>query len=123
MIEGAVNDRYEAVIALTVTGPSGETLDIEAIIDTGFAGFLTLPAESIVELNLVFEGMGVCTLGDGSEITFPYYTSAVIWDGQPRYGLAEAAETTPLAGMMLLEWHSLHVDVRDGGRVTIEPSG
>ena len=44
MIQGAVNAAYEAVIPLTVQGPAGQTQDIEAVIDTGFSGFLTLPS-------------------------------------------------------------------------------
>ena len=123
MIEGVVNAAYEAVISLTVQGPSGETREIEAIIDTGFGGFLTLPPELIADLDLPFQGIGFSTLGDGSEITFPYYDSAVLWDGQPRYGYVDAADTTPLVGMRLLEWHDLLVQVRDGGRVAIEAAG
>ena len=40
MIHGVVNAAYEAVIPLTVQGPAGQTRDIEAVIDTGFTGFL-----------------------------------------------------------------------------------
>ena len=44
MIQGAVNDAYEAVISLTVQGPSGQATEVEAVIDTGFTGFLSLPS-------------------------------------------------------------------------------
>ena len=33
----------------------------------------------------------------------------------------DAADTTPLVGMRLLDGHSLYVEVEDGGRVVIEP--
>ncbi len=42
MIEGVVNDAYEAVIPLTLQGPSGHMREIEAVIDTGYSGFLDL---------------------------------------------------------------------------------
>ncbi len=38
MILGVVNDAYEAVIYLTVQGPSGQAREVEAVIDTGFTG-------------------------------------------------------------------------------------
>ncbi len=120
MIEGVVNAAREAVIHLTVNGLAGRTRDIEAIVDTGFGGFLTLPPALVAELGLNFEGIGRATLGDGSEITFPYYDVAVLWDGQPKYGLADAADTTPLVGMSLLDSHNLCVEVEEGGRVVIE---
>ena len=59
-------------------------------------------------------------MGDGTEITFPYYDIAVLWEGHPKYGLADAADTTPLVGMTLLDSHSLYVEIEDGGRVVIE---
>ncbi|MCY4438682.1 MAG: clan AA aspartic protease [Deltaproteobacteria bacterium] len=120
MIEGVVNASREAVIPLTLRGTAGRTLNIEAIIDTGFGGFLTLPPALVAELGLTLEGIGRATLGDGSEITFPCYDVAVLWEGLPRYGLADEANTTPLVGMRLLERHGLYVEVEDGGRVTIE---
>ncbi len=117
---GVVNDRLEAIISLSVQGPTGETRSFDAVLDTGFGGFLTLPASLIAELKLPFVGMGRATLGDGSEVTFPFYDVPVLWDGGLRYGLVEAAETTPLLGMAMLDGHNLHVEVRVGGRVTIE---
>ncbi len=34
---------------------------------------------------------------------------------------ADAADPTPLVGMRLLNGHSLYVEIKDGGRVVIEP--
>ena len=42
MIEGVVNAAHEAVVALHLQGPEGRTGDIEAVVDTGYSGFLTL---------------------------------------------------------------------------------
>lgn len=120
MIEGVVNDRLEAVIALVIEGPGGQLRSIDAIVDTGFGGFLTLPPSFIAELRLQFEGMGRATLGDGSEIRFPFYEVGVHWDGRTRLGLADAADTTPLIGMTMLERHDLQIEAEPGGRVIIE---
>ena len=122
MIEGVVNAAHEAVVTLALHGSAGQTRDIEAVIDTGFTGFLTVTPALAGELGLDFRGTSRATLADGSEITSPSYSVAVLWDGQARYVEADAADTTPLVGMRLLDGHSLYVVVEDGGRVVIEPT-
>ena len=43
MISGEVTDLLEATLSLTVFGPDDQSESLDAIIDTGFTGFLTLP--------------------------------------------------------------------------------
>ena len=120
MIEGVVNAAYEPVITLAVQGPPGRSRVIEAVVDTGFNGFLTLPATLVSELGLPWVSIGRATLADGSEIAYDVYGTTVLWDGQARYVEADAADSTPLVGMLLLDRHDLSVQVRDGGRVVIQ---
>ncbi len=120
MIQGVVNAAYEPVVTLAVQVPLGQTRETEAVIDTGFTGFLTVTPALVDELGLALEGMSRATLADGSEVTFDVYDVAVLWDGRPRYVLADAADTTPLVGMRLLDGHNLNIDVLDGGRVVIQ---
>ena len=120
MIQGVVTAAYEAVVSLTVRGPAGQTQDVEAVIDTGFTGFLTMPPGVVVELGLPFVNIGQVTLADGSEATLNVYGATVLWDGEPRYIRVYAADTTPLVGMRLLDSHNLNIDVENGGRVVIQ---
>ena len=120
MILGVVNAGYEAVITLSVQGPEGQAQEVDAVVDTGFTGFLTLPPALVTELALPFETTGHATLADGSEVSFDTYRVTVLWEGQPRYVLADAADTTPLVGMLFLDMHNLSIQVRNGGRVLIE---
>ena len=120
MIEGVVNSAYEAVIPLSLRGPAGQAQEVEAVIDTGFTGFVTLPPALVAELGLVFMGTSEATLADGSEVSFDAYAVTVLWEGQPRDVLIDEADTTPLVGMMLLDRHNLNIDVEDGGRVLIQ---
>ena len=120
MIEGVVNAAYEPIVRLAVHGPSGQTSEIEAVIDTGFTGFLTVTPVLVAELGLGLRGTSRATLADGSEVTFDVYDVAVLWDGQPVYIEADAADTTPLVGMRLLDRHNLNIEVVGGGRVVIE---
>ena len=120
MILGVVNAGYEAVITLSVQGPEGQAQEVDAVVDTGFTGFLTLPPALVTELALPFETTGHATLADGSEVSFDTYRVTVLWEGRPRYVLADAADTIPLVGMLLLDMHDLSIQVRNGGRVLIE---
>ena len=119
MIEGVVNAAYEAVVTLAVRGPSGQARDVEAVIDTGYSGYLTLPTSLVEELGLPFRFRGRAFLANGSEETFDVYGVTALWDGQPRYVEADAVGPTPLIGMLLLERHHLNIEVAAGGRVSI----
>ena len=54
MIRGAVNAAYEPIVRLAVRGPSGQSREIEAIVDTGYNGYLTLPPSLALALELPF---------------------------------------------------------------------
>ena len=54
MILGVVNAAYEAVVTLPLQDPEGRTRDIEAVVDTGYSGFLTLPPGLVDDLGLPF---------------------------------------------------------------------
>ena len=120
MIQGEVNAAYEPVITLGVQGPSGQAREIEAVVDTGFTGFLTVTPAMVEELGLRFRSRAWALLADGSEAPFDLYDATVLWDGHPAYIEAGAADATPLVGMRMLDNHDLHIQVRDGGRVLIQ---
>ena len=67
MIVGEVNSLPEAVVRLAVRGPAGREREIEAVVDTGYTGALTLPAELISELALPFRSLTRALLADGRE--------------------------------------------------------
>ena len=121
MIEGFVNANYEPVVSLPLRGPAGQAREVEAVIDTGFNGYLTLPTALVSELGLPFRTRGAATLANGSEETFGVYGVTMLWDDHSRYVDADAVGPTPLIGMMLLDAHSLYLEVADGGRVVIQP--
>ena len=121
MIEGVVNATYEAVVPLSVRGPAGGVRDVEAVIDTGYSGFLTLPPMLVRELGLPFVTIGQAILADGAEATFDIHSVAVLLDGQFTTVDVYVSDTAPLVGMRLLDGYSVCVDVETGGHVVIEP--
>ena len=120
MIQGVVNAAYEPIVNLTVQGPSGQSREIEAVIDTGYNGFLTLPPTLVTELDLVYRDRGRAILADGSEAFLDNYDVVVLWDNRLRNTRASAADTIPLVGMRMLDRHDLSIEVVEGGRVVIQ---
>lgn len=123
MIEGFVNANLEAVVTIPLLGPAGQTREVAAVVDTGFNGYLTLPPALVSELGLSVLGDGEAVLADGREVAFDVYSVTVVWDGQPRYVETAAVGTDALVGMMLLDRHSLFVEVADSGRVIVQAMG
>jgi clan AA aspartic protease len=119
MMQGRVNQRCEATLALAVKG-SEITQMVDTVIDTGFSGFLTLPSDMISKLGFSWEGRDSATLGDGTFCTFEVYIELVIWDGQYREIYINESETVPLIGMQLLRGYDLRIQAIKGGLVTIE---
>ena len=120
MIEGVVNEAYEAVVTLPLRGQAGQERDIEVVIDTGYNGFLSLPPALVEELGLPLVGPSQATLANGDVETFYVHDVTVLWDGTQRDIEADAVGPTPLAGMLLLDKHSLNIEVESGGRVAIQ---
>jgi clan AA aspartic protease len=120
MIYGTVNADREAVLRLQVSGQPGQSQAIEAVVDTGFTGFLTLPLSVITNLGLTRISRGRAILANGSEEVFDIYEAQIHWDGQIRTIEADAAEVEPLIGMSMLYGYELRVRVIDGGTMTIE---
>ena len=123
MIEGVVNAGLEAVVVLALRGPGGQTRDVEAVIDTGYDGFLTLPPSMVEELGLPFRFRGWAVLANGSVERFNVYAVSALWDGQPRNVEVDAVGVAPLIGTALLDGHSLYVEFEEGGRVVVEAMG
>jgi clan AA aspartic protease len=120
MMNGIVDQNCEATIRLVVSNESKQSQVIDAVIDTGFTGFLTLPMTVINILNLRLYSREEGTLGDGSTCIFDVYSGLVIWDGEYRYIDVNLAETDPLVGMSLLYGYRIQLDAIEGGIVTIQ---
>src|SRR5262245_35767106 len=120
MITGTVNADLEAVIQVVVIGTNRQQ-QVDAVIDTGFSGYLSLPLSIVTALGLIWLGRQPGVLADGAVHYFDVYRADVNWDGQMRTLEVEAVNAAPLIGMSLLHGHELQVQVRDGGSVTVAP--
>lgn len=116
---GVVSADLEPMLQLTVHDTGGRPHDLEAVIDTGFNGFVTLPPLLIAALRLPWLCRQQGQLADGSVLTFDVHTARVNWHGRSRSVEVEAADAQPLLGMALLQGSELRVQVVPVGAVTI----
>lgn len=121
MIVGVVTARRETVLRLRVLGAGErETVEVEAVLDTGFTGHLTLPGALVEELSLPPQGVVEASLADGSRVGLRVHRARVVWMGQPRDVEVLLSEGDALVGMSLLYGHEVRLDVVEGGSVFIE---
>ncbi len=119
MITGVVNAEFEPIIPLSIRRFDGKIFTQDAIVDTGFNGWLSLPPDLIAELNLRWKRRGRAILGDGSECVFNVYKAVVIWDGHLLTIPVDEADSEPLIGMSLMEGYQLKVQIFEGGHVEL----
>lgn len=116
---GTVNSLLQPVLPLTVLDAAGQPHSVEAVIDTGFNGSLTLPPALVATLGLRWLCRQQGQLADGTILTFDVYVATVEWNGSPKQVAVEVTDAQPLVGMSLMLGTELRVQVADGGAVTI----
>ena len=121
MNDGVVSAELEPLIKIRLVGIGAQEHEIEAIIDTGFNGHLSLPVEQIESLGWPVRGEETTIFGDGREAPMDMYRGIVLWRGSPRLIFAMAARLTPVIGTGLLQGNRLEIEFKSGGSVNIIP--
>ena len=120
MITGVVNADYEPIIRISIYSTNGQLYERDAVVDTGFNGWLSLPSDLVVILGLPWQRRGRAILADGSESIFDIYEATILWDDQPVTIPIDEADSDPLIGMSLMEGYELTIQIVDSGIVTIK---
>ncbi len=120
MITGIVTAGREAIIRLKVRGPNGRWRQFDAVVDTGFDGWLCLPSPMIAQLGLPWCRRGRAQLADGSECVFDIFEGTALWHRRAQRITVDEADTMPLVGMALLHGSRLEMEIRAGGKVILK---
>lgn len=120
MMKGIVRGRGDATIRIRLRGPTGITLEIDAVIDTGFSDYLAVPADLLEKLEAPVIHEVQYRMADGSRITSPVCFVELEWHGQWQDVLAAQFSAAGLLGMLTLRGSAVHIDVVHGGAVRID---
>jgi clan AA aspartic protease len=121
VIHGGVGPDLDPRFTLVCLDAAVSPLSIDVAIDTGFVGFVALPTDLILQLNLPLITNIRVELADGSEIIRQCFEARVDWNGTVRTVRAFDLGPDPLAGINFLWGHRLTIDIKVGGDVTVEP--
>ena len=120
MISGIVNARNETTFSFAIQDTTGKYHDFETLLDTGFAGTLSLPLPVISVLGLRWHSQTRFLLANDQSIWFDNYQATIVWNGTPQAVLIQAIDNVPLLGTNLLVGHELRIRFTNGGPAEIE---
>ena len=110
-----------AILFLTFrTDTLGEVV-AKFVVDTGYAGFLTLPPKDILTLGLTYVEPIQITLADGSAGLVDSYQGVIVWHGNEMLADVLEMDSNPLLGAGLLRGSRLVIDFEESGAVTVTP--
>lgn len=120
MASGAVRGLIP-IVPIAIMDRNGHPQQFQAVLDTGFAGVISLPRSSIERLGLAFSRQEPVTFANGETQESSIYQATAIWEGErysvPVYQLGPE----PLIGMGLLNGSRVTIDVIEDGPIDIGP--
>ena len=120
MIRGVLNDRLEPMVVLEISSGDGRFHPVNALLDTGFGGYLTLPSDTVARLGLEHAEWIPMILANGEEIEASAHAGAAKWFGEERSIDVIAMDGPALLGMRLLAGCKLTIRAHPGGEALIE---
>ena len=121
MTGGWISGNRELVMPIRLLDANEHVHRIEANIDTGFNGHLTLPPDLLRLLSLIAAKPLDLRMANDATETFPTFRGTVLWRNQRRAVRIIESEGTPLIGTALLWDSMLTAEMTDHGAVTIGP--
>ena len=113
-------ESLHALVPITFRFSDKPDIAIEFVVDTGYTGYLTLPAAAVAAVGLPFEYDLPANLADDSEVLVPVHSATILWNGGEQTARVLALGKRPLLGTAMLDGYELVVQFADSGLVTID---
>ena len=120
MIRGTVFPNRQALLAVALLDSAGQFQPFEFVLDTGFDGDLSLPAQTLQTLAIRRLLPSIAELADSSRMMVPTWAATALWDGERRTVSIMESEGEPLLGMNLLWGNHIALEAKDFGDLVIE---
>ncbi len=108
------------MLPIAIMDDNGRLWPLEAILDTGFVGELSLPHNVISRLGLSQAGNLNFVLANGEPTRLRTYHGRVFWHEQLLDIVVTQTGDAPLVGIKLLSGSRITMDIFPGGDVLIE---
>ena len=92
-----------------------------AIVDTGFDGWVALPASEIAILDLEMIGANPVVFGNFTTELVRTFLAQIIWNDQRRFVTVHESGNEATIGMNLLRNNNLSLDACENGAIQLEP--
>jgi clan AA aspartic protease len=119
VIVGSVHD-LQAMVDVTFRLPHQSEITIGFVVDTGFAGALTLPHASILALGLPFLQEMTANLADDNNVKADVHVATIFWNGEEKHVAVLAMGTRPLLGTSLLAGQEVMIQFVEDGLLAID---
>ncbi len=121
MIHGYISRDLDLIVPVYILDQNGHTYRLEAAIDTGFNGELTLPSDWIRRLGLAPGEAIEFTMANDAIESFDTYHGSMLWNGNRIEVQIVETEGMPLIGVGLLLGNLLTAAIAYDGAITIGP--
>ena len=115
------DDHFIGTCVINLVGENGVPARVEAMVDSGFAGQLSLKPHLVDALQLRRTRSERAYLADGRSTTCDMYRVQLHWQGHPRTVEVACLNGHPLIGLGLLRGSQLRMMVEDDGVIEITP--
>ena len=119
-IRGQIDSDLEVRVPLQIAGNDGRFWSTEAVIDTGFNGFLTLPRDLVDSLGFRRRRRTNVLLANRVQASLNVWLAQVLWHERIRTVHILESEGVPFFGTRLLAGSQMTAQFRSGGEVLIE---
>lgn len=118
MEEGVVTGN-RVIVTVSILRSNGDIVEIDAVMDTGFSGFLTLAPRAIESLKLEWINRTFVHLAGSQPAEVDVFAATLLWYGREVDVEVLEIDDDPLLGMAQLRGSEVRFSVEEGGLAEI----